>query len=376
MTINSTYEQRIEAYIKSNPTCVRDRIQRIEIEGQIQDLPVYRLPIKLLIFNVENGRFAADLEMLEASRRRKLNTRNPDDSSEVRNILLTKSPHDTKVLKEDLKKRGQIDPGVITAAGVVINANRRMAVLTMLYEETGDDKYSYLETVILPRSINETEIYKIEARLQYAKDFKIGFGAVNELIKIQEGLNKGMTQKELAALLLRDEKYISEHLAQLKYLEAYSKFSWGKIDYKRIEDEKITEVITEVEKNQRKFRSEGSNAVEIKQLLEMQFAYIKSGCTYRDVREFGKYGWKTKLASHATEQLKKGKISEEAFKDKIDEANERVKIKKDENKPLEIIVSIYEQFNKYQDADYDITPEVKKYLKKISSIIIVLTKKK
>jgi len=194
MSIKSEYEKPIEAFIESNPTCDMGRVQRIEIEGKIQDLPVFRLPIKFLAFNVENGRFAADLDSLEKKLKRKLNTRNPDDSAKVLDILLNKSPHETKGLEDDLMKRGQVDPGVITATGVVINANRRMAALIDLYKKTSEDRYSYLEVSKLPSNVAELEIYKIEARLQYAKDYKIGFGAVNELLKIKEGLNKGMDE--------------------------------------------------------------------------------------------------------------------------------------------------------------------------------------
>lgn len=379
MPIKSQYEQRIRAYIDSNPASKMNRVQRIEVEGQVQDLPVYRLPIKFLVFNVENGRFASDLNTLETELGKKLNARNPVDAAKIRETLLNKSPHDTKVLREDLKRRGQVEPGVITAAGVVINANRRMATLTELYEETSNDKFAFLEAVMLPRNINDAEVYKIEARLQYAKDFRVGFGAVNELLKIREGLEKGMTEKELAALLVRDEKYIKEHLAQLKFLQAYSKYAWKKIDFKKIEQAQITEIITEVEKNQRKFKSEGLSASEINKLLEVQFAYINTGCTYRDIRTFGKYalsGGAGKSYIQALSEFKRGGTTPESFKERIDDVNVRGKIKKDENRPVELADSVLEQVKEFQDRQFKITAEIKKSFAEVSKIIIKLLNKK
>ncbi len=379
MPVKSEYEQRIRGYIDSNPDCATDRVLRLEIEGKIQSLPVYRLPIKLLVFNVENGRFAADLDTLERELRRKLNTRDVSDANRVRQILLNKSPNDTKILKEDLKKRGQVDPGVITAAGVVVNANRRMAVLMELYKETAEDRFAYLEAAILPRNISETEIYKIEARLQYAKDFKVGFGAVNELLKIKEGLAKGMTKRELAALLLRDEKYIEEHLAQLQLLEAYSKSTWKKIDYKKIEEEKITEQITDVEKNVRKFGNERRSASEIKKLIEVQFAYIRTGATYRDIRAFGKavsLHDSEKSYLDALSMFRQGKVSESSFKELIDDANDGAKIKKREQRPVELAIRVLEQVKGFRDQQYKITPEIRKCFTEVSNIISGLIKQR
>lgn len=376
MSIKSEFEKPIEAYIDNNPSCDIGRTQRIEVEGKIQDLPVYRLPIRFLAFNVENGRFAADLYTLEKSLKKKLDARNPDDADKIMDILLKKNPNDTKGLEEDLVKRGQVEPGVITAAGMLVNANRRMAALIDLHRKTSDDRYIYLEVSKLPSNISELEIYKIEARLQYAKDFKIGFGAVNELLKIREGISKGMEQKELAALLHRDEKYIQEQLDILTLLEAYSKFAWNEIDFKKIEEEKITEAITDVEKNQRKFKSWGLDASKLSDLLKVQFEYINSGSTYQDIRKFGKYVPDQILdVTDAYLRLQLNKISKENYKQRLDDISVKGKIKTMENFPLELLNSSLEKLRKFQDGQYEITSEMNKSLLDIYNITTELIKK-
>ncbi|MDP3793108.1 MAG: hypothetical protein Q8Q89_05300 [bacterium] len=342
-------------------------------------MPVYSLPIKLLVFNVKNGRFAADLENLELALGRKLNAWRPDDAKKVKQILLEKSAHDTKMFKENLKRQGQKDPGVITSAGVVINANRRMAILSELYEETGQAKYSVLDTSILPHGTSETEIYKVEAQLQYAKDFKQSFGAVNELLKIEEGL-RHMPKRELVILLGRDERYIDEHIAQLNLLRAYSKYAWGRrVDYKKIEEEQITEIITDVEKNIRKFKSEGLRSVEINKLLEVQFAYIKSGCSYRDIRDVGKYSRLPNVEKryfHAVSELKNKRIPEKLFKENIDDINLRGKLKKAEDKPLVLAHQILEGVKEFQDKQFKITSDIIKCFNEITESITKLLKKR
>jgi len=378
MSIKSQYEKRIEAYIESNPNCRMGRVNRTVVEGRVIDLPVYRLPIKYLVFNIENGRFAADLRSTEKDLGRKLNTRVSGDAARVRRILLDKFPNDTRKLREDLKKRGQLQPGVITAAGVVINANRRMATLMELYDETADDKFEFLEVVILPRNISATEIYKIEAREQYGESFIQDYPAINVLLKIKEGLNKGVPIKELAVLLGKKEKEIEEHKNQLKLLEDYSRYAYKRVDYRKIEQEKITEVITEVEKNIRKFMNDRRRPSEIKKLLDIQFEYIKSGCTYRDLRAFGKsaiHSFTTESYLDALSKLKNGKISAPSYQEIIDDINKTGAILNDDEKQIKIVRDILREIKMVQDRQFKMTPEIKKYLVEITNIISKIIKR-
>lgn len=378
MPIKSEHEKRINAYIESNPTASTGRSHRLVIEGRVVDLEIFRLPIKFLFFNIENGRFAADLLTLEKELDRKLDTKNPQDAEMVKRILLDKSPADTKRLKEDLMSRGQLQPGIITAAGVVINANRRMAVLMDLYIETADDRYNWLEVVILPRNVSAIEIYKIEVREQYGEDYMADYPAINVLLGIKDGLDKGVPIKELAALLGKKEKEVVEHKNQLKLLEDYSKYAYGMIDYRKIEQEKITEIITEVEKNIRKFTNEGRRAPEIKKLLDTQFEYIKSGCTYRDLRAFGRSALHPAVVEayfDAFAKVRKGTIDPAEFKERIDDVNTSgtgLNKKQQQNKVIE---EIFRKIKIFQDQQVKITPEIRKNLTEISSIITKLLKK-
>lgn len=371
MTISSEREKKIEAYIKNNKEAKTPNAERIEIEGKVKQQAIYRLPIKLLAFNMENGRFAADLQTLEKELGRELNPFNADHAKRVKELLITRYPSETDGLREDLKKVGQTHTGVITSAGVVINGNRRMAILSELHEKTSQDRFAYLEVVILPHHLDETEIYKIEARLQYAKDFKEPYGPVNELLKIKEGRNKKMKPEELAQLLRRKTKYIEEHLYQLELLEVYSQQYWGKIDYKKLEEAQITERMTAVVNNLKNFESQGLEPTEIKKLTELQFAYIHSDASLADVRAIGKIDGFVKAKKHylhSLDMLREGKIPEEGFKKLVDDANEEVKIKKGELKPIVTIISILEKLKGFRDEQNKITPDIRKLLSDISDV--------
>src|SRR6266513_5009459 len=146
--INTQRAQRLEAYVKSAKPEPNTR-QYIELNGQRKPYDVYRVPVSNLIFNIRNGRFASELIAKEEALGRSLDATKREDAFIIREILLDQDPDQTEALAEDLKRNGQVDPGIATFDGAVINANRRMAVFSKLYDDTQDPKYEFLLVSIL-----------------------------------------------------------------------------------------------------------------------------------------------------------------------------------------------------------------------------------
>lgn len=91
-----------------------------------------------------------------------------------------------KELKEDLKDRGQQDPAIVTAEGVLINGNRRAAALRSLYQDDDWQKARYVQCLVLPEDAQPDELVDLEAELQIARDFKQGYSWINEAFLIEE----------------------------------------------------------------------------------------------------------------------------------------------------------------------------------------------
>ncbi|MFA5931709.1 MAG: hypothetical protein WC821_05380 [archaeon] len=203
MDINTERSKELKSYLKSNPRQEeKDLKAPVFLGGKNQYLPVFRIPIKLLMYNIRNGRFAAEL----MSKERELgghilDATNTNDSKILRDLLLNQNPLETEVLRESIKEYGQLQPGLVTFDGAVINANRRMAVLSKLYEETSDDKYAYLKTAILEKGVGAKDLWRIEAGLQFAKDLRLDYGPVNELLKLREGVKSKLTYTEISRSL-------------------------------------------------------------------------------------------------------------------------------------------------------------------------------
>lgn len=196
---------------------------RVAISGTPDTHPVYRVPISLLHFNIKNGRFAAELLSKEAELGHSLDPLDAHDARIVRALLLEQSEVETLALRRDLERHGQWEPGLITPDGAVINANRRMAILSTLYEETGEDRYAFLKVAVLPAHVDLRDLWRIEAGLQFSKDFKQAYGPINELLKLREARDLGMNAREISAAL--NDRYSDPQIEQsLKTLELIENF--------------------------------------------------------------------------------------------------------------------------------------------------------
>ncbi|SRR6266567_5214074 len=235
--MKSQKEIEIDAYIGQHPSAKMKVPANVYYHGKPHELDVYRLPTKLLIFNIGNGRFAAELMAENRKLRRKLDPTKAEDKKIIRRLLLEQNADETKALTEDIRANGQLDPGIITADGAVINANRRMAVLQTLFDDTQKEQFEFLNVARLPKGIDEKDLWKIEAKLQFGRDFRLEYGPVNELLKIRAGKIAGLTEKQISDALLGryTKKQIETKLEILKLIDSYLASIKKPGEYKEIE---------------------------------------------------------------------------------------------------------------------------------------------
>jgi hypothetical protein len=161
------------------------------LKGQPQDLPVYKIPVKYLYFNIENGRYADRMIRLKAENPGKsIDPRSPDWKKTIWEILMakgkSKDQRDTTAsarLLEDMRERHtQLVPGIVAGDGGVLDGNRRLAVIM-------DLKWEHFDGVIIPESTSREDMWRIEAGIQLGRPLIHAYSPVNELLKIREGLN-------------------------------------------------------------------------------------------------------------------------------------------------------------------------------------------
>lgn len=289
MPLQSSRAKEIDAWMGNHQDHNTNERERVEVAGEIKSLEVWRCPLKFLVYNIRNGRFASELMAKERELKRKLDAIDAADAKMIRQLLLDQNPGETEALTQHIKLHGQLDPGVITFDGAVINANRRMAIISKLHDDTGEARFEYLNVARLPTSVTEKDLWRIEAGIQFARDFKLDYGPVNELLKLREGKGQHLTPKEISTALLGrySEKQIEEKLEILKQIESYLEFIGKRQQYDQVQGdvEKFNSLVHNV---LQPLKHRGASSRERADINIIAFSLIESGnddITHWDIRK-------------------------------------------------------------------------------------------
>lgn len=238
---NQTTKATIESTsIITGPRKVSTKTDRKELfwlKGKRVELDVYRIPTKFLYFNIENGRYADKMIQLKSDNEGvEIDPRESTWKSKIWEMLKgvyvgtegDKEPF--QKLREDIKAKLQLRPGVVLYDGGVLDGNRRLAVLLDLAEtEQNPSRFEYFEGVILPKDVDEKDRWRIEAGLQIRRDEKLAYSPINQLLKIKEGLElfKGSKnpEREIAKVLYGvPEKDIKKDIIKIRLIDEYLTF--------------------------------------------------------------------------------------------------------------------------------------------------------
>ena len=135
-------------------------------------------------------------------------------------------------LKADLKARRQQQPAVVTAEGVLINGNRRVAALRSLFREEDHQPSRYVSCLVLPADANTREIVDLETELQIAREFKEDYTWVNEALLIEEIFEReGKNWDTVASRMHMDVSSVRSKFEKLQQLHQLVALSQGTRHY-------------------------------------------------------------------------------------------------------------------------------------------------
>jgi hypothetical protein len=286
--MNSHNVQKIETYIHDyEDICKMNYTERVRIQDQMIEIPVFRLPLEYLYYNIKNGRFAKEYLKLKNKIQRELSPENSDDVKEIEKMLHEQSHSKTIWLKNNLREVGQEEPGIITHDGYVINGNRRMSVLKLLSLE--DSKFAYMNVGRLPENVSESDIYKIELGKQMARDQKLDYGPINELLKIEHGINSDLTLEQIAITIGFTKDEIKEKIERLDLIKEYLGFIGEPDNYTAAENinDHFIDLQNYIFSEQKKKKHEFSN-LELLNIKEIAFSTMKAGVLSKHLRKIPK----------------------------------------------------------------------------------------
>jgi hypothetical protein len=160
-----------------------------------------------------------------------------EDAKKIRNLLWNLNVNESKLTYQDIQQRGQWKPGIITEDGFVIDGNRRMSIISKLFDDTSQDEFKFIKVGRLTGNVEDKDLWKLEAGIQLGKEEIVRYGPMNELLKLEEAKSLGISNDEIAKTLygFDDVKEIELKLDRLELIKKYLIFLRDEDNFKQAE---------------------------------------------------------------------------------------------------------------------------------------------
>lgn len=204
-------------------------------DGYIE-APIATVDTGLLVYRAGNGRIFSEMVARGQTRQQR------DDAEEqelIHELLVAKAKEPDGPIFAELEQRGiQTEPLLVTATGVVVNGNRRLASMRELaaVDRAKFGGFDAVSVAVLDASLSAGDIEYIEAALQLAPDLKLDYSWINRRLKLRDHVDHlGLPTEEIvAAYRFEAAEDIDRELAQLALAEDYLRYAGTPGDFEAI----------------------------------------------------------------------------------------------------------------------------------------------
>lgn len=225
---NLTRKTKIKEILSANHPVQKGT--KLRYKGEIKLFDVYQIPLDFVAYNVENGRIGSLVKSYKVEHG-ELNVNNKKDSQQIAEFLFSSSEERNKKTLQDLAVNGQMEPGIITMDGIIVDGNRRASLLRRIqesnqFDQATKDKSSYFLARILPEDADEAEILRLETSFQMGTDSKVDYNPIEKYLHIKDMRDKHFTLEQIAeymGLNSVNEVRVNLEIMDLidQYLETY-----------------------------------------------------------------------------------------------------------------------------------------------------------
>lgn len=198
--------------------------------GAYRELPVVRIDPSCLVYRADNGRLIAEIEELhggdrEAIARFRAGEATAETQFALHALLVEKAGDENGPILQELQRlKQQTEPLLVTADGVVVNGNRRLAAMREL--RAGDPDafatFGQVHAAVLPAETTPADMELVEAALQMAPETKLAYGWVNRRLKLRDQRTRlGMSDEAMAQAYRIEPDAIARELDELALAETY-----------------------------------------------------------------------------------------------------------------------------------------------------------
>jgi len=216
-------DQRIEYLTKLKTEKEPKGSKELWYKNKTRTLSVYEIDLQYLIYNAYNGRIASFVKSYEKQTGKRLSAENCDDIKVIEDFLLKSNIPSNKETKISLKEKGQLEYGIVTRDGVIIDGNRRAMIIKELAKESALQPCYFL-AVILEETLNQDpkEIMRLETQYQMGEDAKVDYNAIEKYLKCKDlRFVYDFQPVEIAKMMGEKEAKIKEYLSIMELMDDY-----------------------------------------------------------------------------------------------------------------------------------------------------------
>lgn len=259
-------------------------------------LPVFEINTDYLIFNQYNGRIGTYVKTYE-KQNGPIDAATEEGEEIIYNFLFESKKKRNLETQQSIDDNGQLEYGIVTKDGIIIDGNRRCMLLKKIAKEK-NQATSYFRAVILDDTLDNApkEIRKLETTYQMGVDEKVDYNAIEKYLKCKD-LNEDFSLEEISEMMgEKDGNVIKRYLSILELMDEYLNNLGYSGLYTKLNDEKMEGPFVDLIGYLEKHKS-GKNIIgrawapdktDIDDLKMVYFDYIRGGYrTAHGIRDIG-----------------------------------------------------------------------------------------
>ncbi|MCD8893710.1 hypothetical protein K2V62_03305 [Mammaliicoccus sciuri] len=222
--------------IKKEDTPIMTGVE-LYYKGERKKFNVYKIPLSNLVYNPYNGRIGTKVRTFEVTKRT-INPENEEDIKIIEEFLWDSKIDRNKKTLRSLLKYGQLEYGIVSKNGFIIDGNRRASILNRInnnrqeYEKKGSNTNhcQYFNAIILDDDADKKEIVELETSYQLGREEKLDYNPIEKYLKCKQLQDFGFSNDQIAKMmgLETSEKKVENYLNVLELMEEYLEY----YDYK------------------------------------------------------------------------------------------------------------------------------------------------
>lgn len=185
-----------------------------------RSMDVYDIPVEYLIFNQYNGRIGTFVKSFE-KQYFPIDAATQEGEDKIIDFLWNSDVKRNEITQDDIDSKGQLEFGIVTKDGVVIDGNRRCMLLKKIAKKKNTSP-TYFKAVVLDDTLetNPKEIRRLETIYQMGMDEKVTYQPIEQYLKCKD-LSKDFSNEEIADMMGKKPTDIKNYLSILDLMEEY-----------------------------------------------------------------------------------------------------------------------------------------------------------